>query len=96
MAFSYVALLVAFYVDNGRDLPLWRSLPPFMCWLMPIAFGIPLVVRALLRHQLTRRAPNSAAMIEYFPYLPTNAMAGAHSQRLVGLPHPAHTNRGLR
>ena len=60
MGFSYIALLVAFYVDNGRNLPLWRMLPPVMYWLMPLSFGIPLIVRALLRNPLTRlgyRAP---------------------------------------
>ena len=25
---SYVLLIVAFYVDNGRNLPIWRELPP--------------------------------------------------------------------
>jgi len=54
MGFSYIALLVAFYVDNGRNLPLWRTLPPVMYWLMPLIFGIPLIVRALLRNPLTR------------------------------------------
>jgi hypothetical protein len=54
MGLSYVALLVAFYVDNGRNLPLWRQLPPFTYWLLPVAAGIPLIVRALLRHPLTR------------------------------------------
>lgn len=54
MSLSYVALLVAFYVDNGRNLPLWRDLPPFTYWLIPTAVGIPLVARTFLRHPLTR------------------------------------------
>lgn len=54
MGLSYVSLLVAFYVDNGRNLPLWRQLPPFTYWLLPVAAGIPMIVRALLRHPLTR------------------------------------------
>jgi hypothetical protein len=28
MAVSYILLLTGFYVDNGPNLPLWRSLPP--------------------------------------------------------------------
>lgn len=54
MGSSYVLLLVAFYVDNGKNLPLWRDLPPVMYWAVPIAIGVPLILRALLRHPLTR------------------------------------------
>jgi hypothetical protein len=56
MGTSYVLLLTAFYVDNGRNLPLWRQLPPVAYWLVPAAVGIPLIVRALLWHPLVRRA----------------------------------------
>src|SRR5713226_5732494 len=28
MGLSYVLLLTAFYVDNGKNLPLWNRLPP--------------------------------------------------------------------
>ncbi|RXH20370.1 DUF2306 domain-containing protein [Bradyrhizobium guangzhouense] len=48
MGLSYVLMLVAFYVDNGRQLPLWKDLPHFMYWLIPLAVGIPLIARALL------------------------------------------------
>jgi uncharacterized membrane protein len=48
MGLSYILMLVAFYVDNGRQLPLWKDLPHFMYWLIPMAVGIPLIVRALL------------------------------------------------
>jgi len=54
MGMSYVLLLTAFYVDNGRNLPLWRELPPISFWLIPAAVGIPLIVRALLRHPLAQ------------------------------------------
>jgi hypothetical protein len=54
MGMSYVLLLTAFYVDNGKSLPLWRDLPPIAYWLLPAAVGIPLIVRALLRHPLAR------------------------------------------
>jgi hypothetical protein len=50
MGASYVLLLIAFYVDNGKNLPLWRELPPIAYWLLPAAIGIPLIVRALLWH----------------------------------------------
>lgn len=54
MGLSYVFLLTAFYVDNGKNLPLWRELPPIAYWLLPSAVGMPLIVRALLRHPLAR------------------------------------------
>ena len=56
MGTSYVLLLIAFYVDNGRSLPIWKDLPPTAYWLVPAAIGIPLIVRALLRHPLARQA----------------------------------------
>ena len=54
MGLSYVLLLTAFYVDNGKSLPLWKELPPIAYWLLPAAVGIPLIVRALLFHPLAR------------------------------------------
>ena len=54
MGTSYILLLTAFYVDNGKNLPIWRELPPIAYWLIPAAVGIPLIVRALLRHPLVR------------------------------------------
>jgi hypothetical protein len=54
MGMSYILLLTAFYVDNGKSLPLWRELPPSAYWLIPAAIGIPLVVRALLWHPLAQ------------------------------------------
>jgi len=55
MGSSYVLLLIAFYVDNGKSLPLWRDLPALAYWLVPAAIGAPLIVRALLWHPLTRQ-----------------------------------------
>ena len=55
MGSSYVLLLIAFYVDNGKSLPLWRGLPPVSYWLLPAAIGIPIIVRALLWHPLGRQ-----------------------------------------
>jgi hypothetical protein len=54
MGSSYVLLLIAFYVDNGKSLPLWKELPAFAYWLLPAVIGIPLIVRALLWHPLVR------------------------------------------
>ena len=55
MGASYILLLTAFYVDNGKSLPLWRELPPLALWLLPSAVGVPIIVYALLRHPLVRR-----------------------------------------
>jgi hypothetical protein len=54
MGTSYILLLTAFYVDNGKSLPFWRDLPSIAFWLVPTAIGIPLIVRALLWHPLAR------------------------------------------
>jgi len=54
MGLSYILMLVAFYVDNGKQLPLWRDLPHFMYWLIPLVVGLPFVVRALLWPPLAR------------------------------------------
>jgi len=49
MGSSYILMLIAFYVDNGKDLPLWRNLPHIAYWLIPPAIGIPIMARSLLR-----------------------------------------------
>jgi hypothetical protein len=51
MGFSYIVMLTAFYVDNGKSLPLWRDLPHFTYWFLPALVGFPLVVRALVRYR---------------------------------------------
>jgi hypothetical protein len=55
MGCSYIVLLTAFYVDNGKNLPLWKELPPLAYWIVPAAIGLPLIARALLQHPLARR-----------------------------------------
>jgi uncharacterized membrane protein len=55
MGSSYILLVTAFYVDNGRNLPLWRELPQIAFWLLPALIGTPILVSALLRHPLVRR-----------------------------------------
>ncbi|MCL4488613.1 MAG: DUF2306 domain-containing protein [Chloroflexi bacterium] len=54
MGSSYILLLTAFYVDNGKNLPLWKELPAIAYWVLPSAVGIPLIVYALLNHPLVR------------------------------------------
>lgn len=49
MSISYVAMLVAFYVDNGPQLPVWKRLPHVAYWLLPLLVGAPLAWRALRR-----------------------------------------------
>jgi hypothetical protein len=54
LGLSYVLMLIAFYVDNGKQLPFWKDLPPVTYWLLPLLVAIPLIVRAQLRHPLAR------------------------------------------
>ena len=57
MGLSYLAMLTAFYVDNGPHLPLWDRLPRLTFWLLPFAIGAPITARAILR---ASRAPGSS------------------------------------
>jgi hypothetical protein len=54
MGLSYIFLLIAFYVDNGRFLPVWKNLNPMVYWLLPLVVGIPIILITLLRHPLSR------------------------------------------
>lgn len=49
MGGSYVAMLTAFYVDNGPFLPLWNLLPTWALWIIPSVIGAPLIARAIAR-----------------------------------------------
>jgi hypothetical protein len=49
MGLSYILMLTAFYVDNGKNLPVWRDLPYIAYWVLPGAIGVPLIVNALAR-----------------------------------------------
>ena len=55
MSLSYVVMLIAFYVDNGKQLPIWKDLPHFTYWLVPLAVAAPLIIWASLRHPLVVR-----------------------------------------
>jgi hypothetical protein len=51
MGCSYTIMVIAFYMDNGRNLPVWKELPSVAYWLIPIAVAAPLIVRALARYR---------------------------------------------
>jgi len=57
MGLSYILMLTAFYVDNGKNLPLWRELPQWTFWVLPSMLGAPIIIYTLLRHPLARRVP---------------------------------------
>lgn len=60
MSLSYILMLTAFYVDNGKSLPLWQELPPIAYWILPGAVGLPLIAWAWWRHPLVRRPDRPA------------------------------------
>jgi predicted membrane protein DUF2306 len=53
MGTSYIFLLTAFYVDNGKFLPIWKNFSPVVYWLLPAVVGVPIIARTLLRHPLS-------------------------------------------
>lgn len=55
MSLSYVLMLIAFHVDNGKRLPVWKDLPHFTYWFLPLAVATPLIVCVLLWHLLVVR-----------------------------------------
>lgn len=52
MGASYIFMLTAFYVDNGKNLPFWRELPQIAFWLLPSAIGVPVILYSYFRHPL--------------------------------------------
>lgn len=50
MGVSYIFLLIAFYVDNGRFLPVWKTLDPIFYWLLPVLIGVPIIIRTSFRN----------------------------------------------
>lgn len=54
MGMSYIFLLTGFYVDNGKNLPLWNLLPQWSFYALPIAFGVPIILWTLKRHPLNK------------------------------------------
>jgi hypothetical protein len=61
MGIGYVAMLTAFYVDNGPHLPLWDRLPPLSFWFLSGVIGAPIIARALLaaRNRAAQAEPSS-------------------------------------
>ena len=57
MGTAYVAMLTAFYVDNGPHLPLWDRLPAFTFWLLPSAISVPIIVRAIIHARARNSQP---------------------------------------
>jgi uncharacterized membrane protein len=57
MGLSYIFLLTAFYVDNGKNLPFWNQFPQLFLWLFPAVIGIPIIIYALKKHPLNRKRP---------------------------------------
>ena len=49
MGVAYVAMLTAFYVDNGPHLPLWDRLPDLAFWLLPAVVAAPIITHAIIR-----------------------------------------------
>src|SRR5215470_556698 len=56
MGLSFILMLTAFYVDNGKNLPVWHELPQWTFWLLPTLLGLPIVIYAIARHPLVLRA----------------------------------------
>jgi uncharacterized membrane protein len=55
MGTSYIALLTAFYVDNGPNFPVWREIPLWAMWVLPSAVGLPFIVKAVRRLRSSAR-----------------------------------------
>jgi uncharacterized membrane protein len=62
MGTSYILMLTAFYVDNGKNLPLWKELPELAFWFLPSVVGAPILVYALFRHPLVLAFDRSRAV----------------------------------
>jgi hypothetical protein len=71
MGTAYVAMLTAFYVDNGPHLPLWDHLPALTFWLLPTAIGAPIIIRAIV-HARARRTPIDTPANRALPRSPTH------------------------
>jgi uncharacterized protein (DUF983 family) len=59
MGIGYVAMLTAFYVDNGPHLPLWDRLPSLSLWFLPSVIGAPIIIRAVVGTRHRARASES-------------------------------------
>jgi len=57
MGIAFVAMLTAFYVDNGPHLPLWDRLPPLTFWFLPAVVGAPIITRAVMAARRREHSP---------------------------------------
>lgn len=64
MGFSYIVMLTAFYVDDGKSLPVWRDFPHSTYWLLPALVGIPLIVLAIVRYHYRAGQPVNHAHLK--------------------------------
>lgn len=55
LGLSYIILVTAFYLDNGRFLPVWRDFPRIVYWTLPGLIGIPIILVTLFRHPVVKR-----------------------------------------
>lgn len=55
MGSSYIFLLTAFYVDNGKNLPFWSLFPQFFFWVFPATIAIPIIIYIVRTHTLNRK-----------------------------------------
>ena len=51
MGLSYTLMVIAFYMDNGKQLPVWKDLPSITYWAVPSTVGVPLIAWALFRYR---------------------------------------------
>lgn len=51
MGISFTLMLIAFYLDNGKNLPIWNKLPVFAYWLIPTLVGVPLIVYSIFKYR---------------------------------------------
>jgi hypothetical protein len=55
MGCSFIVMLTAFCVEEGKSLPGLSRLPHPTFWFLPAVVGTPLTIRALIRHRLRYR-----------------------------------------
>lgn len=60
MGFSFIAMLTAFCVEEGKSLPGLSRLPRLSYWFLPALVGAPLIIQAFLRHQRSRSGEKCA------------------------------------
>jgi hypothetical protein len=55
MGCSFIVMLTAFCVEEGKSLPGLSELPRLTYWFLPTLVGTPLIMRRLFRHRMSRR-----------------------------------------